>query len=431
MKKSQIVILIASIIIIGGIVGIFFGVRSLGTKVTVAPEYELQNVNGTSFFISSLQPKVVLLDFMSLTCIPCLQTYPILGELYNDTELQDDVEIISVNLVTDENVTNLIDYAASHDIIWTLATAPEGMQYDYGVLATPTFVIIDSTGNITYSEDGVVPKDELKEELIKAIEGTSNFVGITIYQDDVLIGLFVLLGFLTFFSPCAFPLMPSYVGHILGMNQTKEEEEDEENQDTRKKENKRKLLFSSVLGLTSGIGILISYVILGSAVSAVGDVVYSYFTYALPVMGGILIIFGILMFTKLEFSFSRLLGWIRKRQVQAEEKKKNTVGSKLSSTFLYGLGYGIASIGCNGIIFIGFAGALVTLATSWIQIFFAYLAFALTIIVLMIGTTLLISVSRDAILHKLKAGTDIIKKLSGVILVGVGIYLLLEFFLGG
>ena len=42
--------------------------------------------------------------------------------------------------------------------------------------------------------------------------------------------------------------------------------------------------------------------------------------------------------------------------------------------------------------------------------------------------TLLISLSRDALLKKIKNATDLIKKVASVIIILVGIYLLLEFF---
>ncbi|MHA1408095.1 MAG: hypothetical protein ACTSSG_12040 [Candidatus Heimdallarchaeaceae archaeon] len=61
---------------------------------------------------------------------------------------------------------------------------------------------------------------------------------------------------------------------------------------------------------------------------------------------------------------------------------------------------------------------------------FDYLAFALTILFLMIGVTILLMFSKDVIVQKLKASTAIIKIVSGVIMVGVGIYLIIEFVLG-
>ncbi|MCE7743143.1 MAG: redoxin domain-containing protein [Candidatus Heimdallarchaeota archaeon] len=435
MKKSQVAILLSSIIIIGGAVGVYFLIESLGTEITAAPDFELQDINGTSFYISDLQPKTVLLDFMSIPCIPCRAMNPVLTNLLNDTDLIGQIEIISIETVTNTSVIDLQNHAVSEGMNWTVVIAPESIQSEYGVDQIPTFVIVNPEGNITYFETGMVSYDVLKTELTDAIEGRSDNITITSYQGFV-IGFAIIVAITSFFSPCSFPLMPSYVAHILGMNITpdkKEEREEESEEQDKVKEDKkenRKLWLYPLLGLSSGVGILISYLILGVTVSAVGSSILPYVVYALPIIGGIFIVLGILMFTKLEFSLSKVLNWIRKKQVSSEEKKKDTNFSKFSSTFLYGLGYGIASLGCNAPIFLAFS-LQVSAQETILKMIFAYLAFALTIIILMVGATLLISVSRDAILQKLKAGTNLIKKISGMILVGVGIYLLLEFFLGG
>jgi len=428
-KKSQIAILIASILIIGGAVGVYFIIESLGTEIIAAPDYELQNTNGTSFLISDLQPKTVLLDFMSISCVPCKAMNPVLNDLYYDADLQGKIEFISVDIVIDDNLTELGAHAVLENITWISAIAPEEMQFEYGVSQTPTFVIINPEGNITYVDKGIVPKEDLKTALIDAIEGKTTGGGLTSYQ-GVVIGFAIIVAITSFFSPCSFPLMPSYVAHILGMDVPKKKEEEEETAEEEAKSEKRKLWLYPLLGLSSGIGILVSYLIIGVAVSAAGNSILPYVVYALPIIGGIFIVLGILMFTRLEFSLSRVLNWIRKKQISSETKGKNTNLSKFSSTFLYGLGYGLASLGCNAPIFIAFS-LQVSAQETVLKMVFAYLVFALTIIILMVGATLLISVSRDAILQKLKAGTEIIKKISGVILVGVGIYLLLEFFLGG
>jgi len=124
------------------------------------------------------------------------------------------------------------------------------------------------------------------------------------------------------------------------------------------------------------------------------------------------------------------LGWIRRKQVRyVQEDSKTSVRAKITSTFLYGLGYGIASLGCNAPIFLAFS-LQVSSQESIIKMVFAYLAFILTVLLLMIGTTILFSISKEAILQKLKTSTSVIKKVSGALIIGVGIYLLLEFFIG-
>ncbi len=427
MKRGQIALLLSAIVIIGGGVGVYFLIESMGTKTSIAPDYQLQSLNGTDFTISSLQPKIVLLDFMSIPCIPCKEMNQRMIDLQADPDLQGKFIVISIETYTNTSVVDLEQHALDENMTWAVSIAPIGMQAEYGVTLIPTFVIINDEGKITYFQEGIIAYDTLKQELEDTIEGRSQGIEITSYQ-GIIIGFAIITAITSFFSPCSFPLLPGYVAHILGLDIKKKEEDNDETSE--KKGKNRHWMIHPLLGLSSGIGILVSYLILGVTISAVGSTILPYVTYFLPIIGGIFIVLGILMFTQIEFSFSRILGWIRKRQITAEEKKKDSNFSNFSSTFLYGLGYGIASLGCNAPIFLAFS-LQVSSQEKVVQMVFAYLAFSLTIIALMVGATILISTSRDAFLQKLKASTETIKKISGVIILAVGIYLILEFTVGG
>ena len=424
MRKKQLAIIISSIVIIGAGVGVYFLVQNLGTQTTIAPNYTLRNINGTDFTIASLQNKTILFDFMSVSCIPCKQMYPILADLLEDSDLENKFEVISIETDNTTTIPQLQAFAIDQGITWTLSIAPPEMVIEYGIFEIPAFVVINTNGEITFAQEGLVSFDKLKEATLDAIEGRSEPIPITSYQ-GFLIGFAIIVAITSFFSPCSFPLLPGYVAHIIGVDLSTEDEEDEGT--TSQKKN---YLLYPILGFSGGIGILVSYLILGIVISAVGSAILPYVVYVLPVIGGIFILFGILMFTNFEFSFSKLLNWIRKGQVKMTEKERRfETGWKILSTFLYGFGYGVASLGCNGPIFLAFSlqvGAQPTV----LKMIFAYLAFGLTIILLMVGVTVLLIFSKDIIVQKLKTSTEIIKKISGAIMIVVGIYLLFEFIFG-
>ncbi len=428
MKKNQVIILIISILIIGGGVGAYFIIQSVSKQTIVAPDYTLIDTNSDEFNITSFQPKTLVIDFMSVTCIPCKEMYPRFIDLLVDANLTGKIEVISIE--TDHFTTDqqLSDYAIEHNMTWSVAKAPAGMMEEYGVVSLPTIVIVDGEGRITYANEGVVTFDTLKEESIKAIEGEGEGVPITSYQGFI-IGFAIIVAITSFFSPCAFPLLPGYIAHILGLNAATKEEDEEELVEEKRKKLSKYVLYP-IIGLSGGIGILVSYLILGIIITATGSVILPYIVYVLPVIGGIFIIFGALMFTNFELSFSRILGGLRKQQIKISgEEKDPTLLQLLGSTFLYGLGYGIASLGCNAPIFLGFSLQVASLETV-LEMIFAYLAFALPIILLMVGVTLLIISSKDVIVQKMKSATKIIKIASGVIMIIVGIYLIIEFILG-
>lgn len=440
MKRNQVTIIIISFVIIGGLVGAYFLIDALVPKITTAPDYDLKdvNVNGTDFTIISFQPKTLVIDFMGVTCGPCEDVYPRLADLLVDADLAGRIDVLSVNTDPYTTEQELTDYANHHNMTWWVANAPEGMVENYGVTGIPAIIIIDGNGTITYSsivakEEGETQPlsyDKLKEECLNAISGEeegiqiANFLGFTI-------GLAIIVAITSFFSPCSFPLLPSYVAHILGID-VKKKEDDENAADTEdRKKHFGQYLIYPLLGLSSGLGILVSYLLLGVLVTAIGSVISSYLAYALPIIGVIFIIFGILMFTPFEISFSKILGGLRKQQMKIDNKANTRQASQflLLGTFLYGLGYGIASLGCNGPIFLAFSFRVSELEAIS-EMIFAYLAFSLTIILLMVGVTLLIVASKDVILQKMKSATKVIKIVSGVVMIGVGIYLIIEFILG-
>ncbi len=426
MKKGQLALLIISVVIIGSGVGVYFLIESLGTKTSIAPDYQLQSLNGTDFTISSLQPRTVLLDFMSIPCGPCktMNTYMI--NLLADPELQEKFSIISIETYSEASILDLENHANDENMTWAVAIAPEGMQAEYGVTLIPTFVIINEEGKITFLGKGLIEQDKLKQELLDTIEGRSQEFEITSYLGFI-VGFGIITAFAVFLSPCAYPLLPGFVAHIIGLDIKKTEEDNEES--ASKKSRNKNIWIYPLLGLSSGIGILITYLILGGIITAVGNTILPYVIYFLPIIGGIFIALGLLMFTNVQFSFSKILGWIRKKQISVKEKEKVSNFSNFSSTFLYGLGYGIASLGCIAPVFLGFS-LQVASQDSALQIFFAYLSFSLTIILLMIGATILIGTSRDTFLKKLISSTETIKKISGVIMLAVGLYLVLEFAVG-
>ncbi len=434
MKASSLVTIIVSLVLIGGFAGFYFGYQKGGHATTSAPDYELDLLSGQQLNISSFRPNVTLLDFMSVTCIPCKAMYPILSDLLTEPELMHNLSIISLEIDSTTTRQQLIDYAADHNITWDVAFSPAGMKDAYDVTATPTFVIINSEGQITFHQDGTVSKDVLKDVLVKTLNHEVGATKITTHSGFA-IGMAIVTGIASFLSPCAFPLLPSYLAHIFGQKSAKakenkeintENEEEKEGREEEKKKKENHVLFYSLVGGLGGIGILLSYILLGLLIVVLGSSIKKYVPFLNPIIGGILILLGIALFANLSINFSRIQQWITKRRVQVTNKTKSEKSKQIWGTFLYGIGYGLASLGCNAPIFFAFALQIST-EQIW-KIILAFAAFALTIIVLMILTTVLISFSRDALINKLKNATETIERISGVIIILVGIYLLLEFF---
>jgi cytochrome c-type biogenesis protein len=93
----------------------------------------------------------------------------------------------------------------------------------------------------------------------------------------------------------------------------------------------------------------------------------------------------------------------------------------LRSLFLYGFGYGLASTGCTLPIYVG----LVVFPLSrgaFARAFIAFLSFAVAMGGLMMLLTVFVGLSKHALMQRLIASTALIQKISGVILILIGLY---------
>jgi len=134
-----------------------------------APPFILRDVDGHIFALSDFKDKVVLLDLMATWCPACNESVPhtkALDKDYSDDELV--IISISVDPAYDTN-DRLRSYKNSHGSNWTYARDTDNVAYRYRVEQLPTFVIIDKNGSLVYVATGVVPHEELSEEISKLL----------------------------------------------------------------------------------------------------------------------------------------------------------------------------------------------------------------------------------------------------------------------
>jgi len=194
-----------------------------------------------------------------------------------------------------------------------------------------------------------------------------------------------------------------------------------------KKKSLRTVLSS---GLIAGFGIVLVFLIIGLIALALGEAANlgDYMIYMGPLVGIILIILGALMFTNLQYHalirpFQKLRAKIFGEKKPGEEDKSGYY----TKLFSYGVGYGAAASACTAPLFIAVLLAAIV-AGSFVDGLMMLLIFSLTILLLMVSITLLLSAFGQESVQKLAAHTDTIKKISGFILVVVGVYLIYYYY---
>ncbi|MEA1981402.1 MAG: TlpA disulfide reductase family protein [candidate division Zixibacteria bacterium] len=128
----------------------------------VAPEWNLEDVNGQMVSLESLKGKVVILDFWATWCGPCRTAMPMIDE-FIEKYAKEDVVVFSIN-VWEKGKSKPAKFMTENEYDMTLLYGNNDLTKAYNVSGIPTLFVIDKEGHIRYQEIGV--SDNLQENLI-------------------------------------------------------------------------------------------------------------------------------------------------------------------------------------------------------------------------------------------------------------------------
>jgi peroxiredoxin len=132
-----------------------------------APDFTITNVDGNDFNLSDFEgEKVIILEFMNTGCGTCHNFEKnILKSYYNNTTMPADVEIISVTQ-GEEDRDKVADRAQGN---WIYAIGSDEMTTAFEAERSPTVVIIDKEGFISFSKQGTMSEEDLEKEVNSAL----------------------------------------------------------------------------------------------------------------------------------------------------------------------------------------------------------------------------------------------------------------------
>ena len=213
-----------------------------------------------------------------------------------------------------------------------------------------------------------------------------------------------LAGILSFFSPCVFPLLPVYIGILLGSDQEKAI-----------RLFGKKIRWHGLLKTLCFIaGISVIFLLIGFGAGLLGQVIYSpWFRY---LMGALIIILGLHQMEVFHFHFLEK----KKTMDFGANKQKN----ELFSAFLLGLGFSFGWTPCIGPVL----GSVLALAASDGQDALMGAVYLLVYTLGMALPFLLLALASSLVLpyfNRLKTHLLLLKKIGGAIIILMGILLLL------
>jgi len=201
----------------------------------------------------------------------------------------------------------------------------------------------------------------------------------------------------TFFSPCAYALLPGYVGYYVSAA------EDDATASDGAAANGGVLAGALVRGLAAFLGVVAVFAVLTAAVLVVGYAVEPVLGVLEPFVGVALLVLGLAVLS--DYSLDR--------HVSLPERRSSVPGFAV-----FGAGYALAGAGCVAPLFLAIVLKTTTFApTATVVVLGAYAAgFG----GLLVAATVAIAVGRDALLERFGRHQGAIDTAAGVALVAAG-----------
>ena len=203
------------------------------------------------------------------------------------------------------------------------------------------------------------------------------------------VSLALSAGVLTFFSPCAYALLPGYVGYYAA---TQEGED-------------APLGGALLRGIAASVGVLLVFVALAGVAVAVGDALEPYLVYLEAGVGVVLVVFGAAV------ASGRGFGW----HVELPQRRAGVAGF-----VAFGALYAVAAAGCVAPVFLSVV--LQSLTYSSFGTVAVIGTYAASFGVLMVGVTVATAVGHGVGVESIGGYGERIKKVAGVVIVAAGAF---------
>lgn len=149
----------------GPVVGIRIG--------DIAPDFELDTLEGESIKLSELRGQPVHIMFWSVDCTYCVQELPHVQQIYDENK--EDYNVLALNITIQDGLELVEEFIAEEGYdfpVVLIEDTDEGLNtlQNYQVRGIPHNVFLDSDGSIAYNAAGMMTEDTINAVLKELLD---------------------------------------------------------------------------------------------------------------------------------------------------------------------------------------------------------------------------------------------------------------------
>ena len=129
--------------------------------INKAPDFTLQSIDDSSYTLSEMKEKVILINFWATWCGPCRMEIPEFNELQKSYH-EKGLEILGISVSDNKNqLKNFAkSFAVDYPLLYGSAKEMSKIMRDYdGVYAVPSSFLIGKNGKIVWKYPGAILKN--------------------------------------------------------------------------------------------------------------------------------------------------------------------------------------------------------------------------------------------------------------------------------
>jgi len=145
--KVMLVITLVSVLTPGLVMAGCSPSSAQGVEVgNLAPDFQLQNLDGQTVSLGNLQGKPVLINFWATWCPSCVSEMPYIQEIYEEWS---DAELVVLAINIGESSSKVEEFMQNHNLSFTvLLDTKQDVAQKYNFQYIPTTFFIDKDGII-------------------------------------------------------------------------------------------------------------------------------------------------------------------------------------------------------------------------------------------------------------------------------------------